>query len=62
MGCGFQEGGFTFSHNVVLNLGRVTLSFEILPADWRVDIIWMAGVFNDLEKLMVWLAVVVIGF
>ncbi|PVF94659.1 FAD/NAD(P)-binding domain-containing protein, partial [Serendipita vermifera] len=59
MGYGFHEDGFTSGLKAAVNLGGVTLPFEILPADRRVESVWMADVFDVLEKVRVWMAVVV---
>ncbi|PVF92011.1 hypothetical protein CPB86DRAFT_251256 [Serendipita vermifera] len=59
MGYGFHEDRFTSGLKAAVNLGGATLPFEILPADRRVGSVWMADVFDVLEKVTVWMAVMV---
>ncbi|PVF92010.1 hypothetical protein CPB86DRAFT_802377 [Serendipita vermifera] len=56
MGHGFHEDGFRSTLTATVNLGGVTLSLEILSVDLKVEGVWMADVFNLLEKIRAWMA------
>jgi predicted NAD/FAD-binding protein len=59
MGYGFHEDGFTSGLKAAVNLGGVSLPFEILPADRRIVRVWMADVFDVLEWIRVWISFVI---
>ena len=48
---GFHEDGFRTGLQAALALGDVKLPFEIRPPDRRVEALWMADLFDALERI-----------
>jgi predicted NAD/FAD-binding protein len=51
MGYGFHEDGFTSGLRAALAIGDVKLPFEIRGPDRRVEALYMADIFDQLEYI-----------
>jgi hypothetical protein len=51
MGYGFHEDGFTSGLRAALAIGDVKLPFEIRGPDRRVEALYMADIFDQLEHI-----------
>lgn len=61
MGYGFHEDGFTSGLRAAVKLGGVKLPFQIRPADRRVEGVWMADMFDVLERIRLFIAWILFG-
>jgi len=51
MGYGFHEDGFTAGLKAAVALGGVKLPFDIRPPDRTVTVLWVADVFDVIERI-----------